>query len=361
MENEKQIIIGNNTSNDLCNMSKYDRVKAKKGVGSLTIGFQMFLLAAEEMSFSRAAERAFVTQQCLSDHIKRLEESYQVLLFSRKPKLKLTPEGEAMVKYLSRIQVLEDGMKKELSDINAGIRGKINFGIGSTRGAILVPQLTHRFRELMPNADIHVTLGDTQYLEQLLLNGRLDLFLGVTANQNVMFRRKMLAEERLYLIIPDCMLRSRMKENYNSCIETFAKGVDLSLMPDLPFVMGHENSRTTFGVCQYYMKHGLDFHVPVFVSDFNIHLKLCRTGMYATVAPHLHLHHLTREGQSADQEETLRIFPLLNIEQKYNVEIITHRETPPLKMLNDFSALLEQTFFSYNQEVSNFLKKKNIS
>ena len=327
----------------------------------MTIGFQMFLLAAEEMSFSRAAQRAFVTQQCLSDHIKRLEESYQVSLFSRKPKLALTPEGKAMVKYLSRIQVLEDGMKKELSDINTGIRGKINFGIGSTRGAILVPRLAHRFRELVPNADIQVTLGDTQYLEQLLLNGRLDLFLGVSASQNVMFRRKMLAEERLYLIIPDCMLRDRMKENYDSCAETFAKGVDLSLMPDLPFVMGHESSRTTFGVCQYYMKHNLDFHVPVYVSDFNIHLKLCRTGMYATVAPHTHLHHLIQEGPSAGEGEPLRVFPLLNIEQKYNVEIITHKEAPPLKMLNVFSSLLEQTFFSYHQEVAEFLKKNNIS
>ena len=39
----------------------------------MLIGYEMFLLAAEELNFSRAAERAFVTPQCLSDHIKRLE------------------------------------------------------------------------------------------------------------------------------------------------------------------------------------------------------------------------------------------------------------------------------------------------
>ncbi|MFR9127368.1 MAG: LysR family transcriptional regulator [Acidaminococcus intestini] len=34
---------------------------------------EMFLLAAEELNFTRAAKRAYVTQQCLSAHIKKLE------------------------------------------------------------------------------------------------------------------------------------------------------------------------------------------------------------------------------------------------------------------------------------------------
>ena len=79
----------------------------------MTNGFKMFLLAAEELNFSRAAERAFVTQQCLSDHIKRLEEMYHVTLFQRKPRLQLTPEGHAMLRYLSRMQALEDSMINE--------------------------------------------------------------------------------------------------------------------------------------------------------------------------------------------------------------------------------------------------------
>lgn len=110
-------------------------------------GFKMFLLAAEELNFSRAAHRAFVTQQCLSDHIKRLEETYHVTLFQRKPKIALTPEGLAMLKYLSRIQALEDSMINELSDISSGVRGTINFGVSSTRGFIIVPKLIPAFQK----------------------------------------------------------------------------------------------------------------------------------------------------------------------------------------------------------------------
>lgn len=70
----------------------------------MLIGYEMFLLAAEELNFSRTAERAFVTPQCLSDHIKRLEAHHHVTLFRRRPHLELTAEGAAMLRYLSRIK-----------------------------------------------------------------------------------------------------------------------------------------------------------------------------------------------------------------------------------------------------------------
>ena len=42
---------------------------------------KMFLLAAEEMNFTKAAKRAFVTQQCLSEHISKLEKQLHTKLF----------------------------------------------------------------------------------------------------------------------------------------------------------------------------------------------------------------------------------------------------------------------------------------
>ena len=58
---------------------------------------EYFLIAAEELNFTRASERLFITQQALSSHIKRLEEEYNIQLFERRPALHLTLEGEQMV------------------------------------------------------------------------------------------------------------------------------------------------------------------------------------------------------------------------------------------------------------------------
>lgn len=62
-----------------------------------------FLTAAEEMNFTTAAQKLYITQQTLSSHIKRLESEYGVALFNRRPHLSLTPEGERMVRYATRI------------------------------------------------------------------------------------------------------------------------------------------------------------------------------------------------------------------------------------------------------------------
>ena len=48
---------------------------------------EYFLITVEEMNFTRAAGRLYISQQALSSHISRLEEEYGIRLFERKPAL----------------------------------------------------------------------------------------------------------------------------------------------------------------------------------------------------------------------------------------------------------------------------------
>ena len=59
--------------------------------------YHYFLVLAEEGSISRAAERLFVTHQCLSKYISNLETEYGVTLFERKPVFTLTYAGKLML------------------------------------------------------------------------------------------------------------------------------------------------------------------------------------------------------------------------------------------------------------------------
>ena len=52
---------------------------------------EYFLITVEEMNFTRAAGRLYISQQALSSHISRLEEEYGIRLFERRPALSLTP------------------------------------------------------------------------------------------------------------------------------------------------------------------------------------------------------------------------------------------------------------------------------
>ena len=81
----------------------------------MKIGFEVFLVVAREMSITKAANELHITQQCASDHIKRLEKEYNVVLFERRPKFRLTQAGEIMLHNLLNIQIMETSMSRSLA------------------------------------------------------------------------------------------------------------------------------------------------------------------------------------------------------------------------------------------------------
>ena len=80
----------------------------------MTTNQLMFMYAVEEMSFSKAAQKAFVTQQCLSNHIHRLEVSCGVKLFERTPHLQLTEAGKTLYQSFIQIRDIEEGTLQKL-------------------------------------------------------------------------------------------------------------------------------------------------------------------------------------------------------------------------------------------------------
>lgn len=78
---------------------------------------QTLLAVAEYKNFTRAAEELNMTQPAVSHHIKQLEEEVNAPLFIRnKSGLKLTPQGEIVVKYARRMNALNGKMYSELQN-----------------------------------------------------------------------------------------------------------------------------------------------------------------------------------------------------------------------------------------------------
>ena len=78
--------------------------------------YAYFIALAEEGSISKAAERLYVSHQGLSKYLKSLENHYGVTLFNRKPKLSLTPAGQAVYEAARQMQLLEENLETTLAD-----------------------------------------------------------------------------------------------------------------------------------------------------------------------------------------------------------------------------------------------------
>ena len=84
----------------------------------MNISLEYFLAVAEEESISRAAERVMVSQQDMSNHIRRLEKQYG-LLFERRPRFALTPAGEAVLATYRQVRLLEEMSAEDVTAVRA--------------------------------------------------------------------------------------------------------------------------------------------------------------------------------------------------------------------------------------------------
>ena len=64
---------------------------------------EYFLTVAQELNITRAAERLYISQQALSQHISKLEGQYGVPLFVRKPQLDLSYAGKTLLPHAERL------------------------------------------------------------------------------------------------------------------------------------------------------------------------------------------------------------------------------------------------------------------
>jgi DNA-binding transcriptional LysR family regulator len=65
--------------------------------------YKIFYVLAYSKSFSQAAEKLYISQPAVSNHIKNLESALGVKLFLRlNRELKITEEGKELLKYVER-------------------------------------------------------------------------------------------------------------------------------------------------------------------------------------------------------------------------------------------------------------------
>ena len=87
-----------------------------------------FLMVAEELNITRAAERLYISQQSLSAHISNIERELEVKLFTRSPKLSLTYAGDLLVATATQILELHSQYLSKVGDINKQYLGCCGWG-----------------------------------------------------------------------------------------------------------------------------------------------------------------------------------------------------------------------------------------
>ena len=124
---------------------------------------QHFIAVAEELNFTRAADRVHIVQSALSASVRTLEAELQTPLLVRSTRhVQLTPAGRAfLVRAREALQVIESG-RESVADIAGLRRGTLRVGSVHTLPAFMnLPSLIAQFHASNPGIEVRLRQGDT--------------------------------------------------------------------------------------------------------------------------------------------------------------------------------------------------------
>lgn len=105
------------------------------------------IILDKERNYTKTAKLLNISQPAVSQHIKSLEEDYNVIIFKRAGKeLKTTKEGEILIKNAKRLLAIDKNIDKELLLATSNLR-KVDIGITLTASGYLIPEILKEFKE----------------------------------------------------------------------------------------------------------------------------------------------------------------------------------------------------------------------
>lgn len=135
---------------------------------------EIFVLAAENGSFSEAARLLHLSQPAISQTIQNLEKRFGVELFSRKGRsVKLTDAGEALLPMARELLTTANRLEESMTALQGVVAGKVEIGCSTASGKYLLPNLISHFRGRYPRVRIDVHVNSRENVIERLIEGRI--------------------------------------------------------------------------------------------------------------------------------------------------------------------------------------------
>ncbi len=171
---------------------------------------EYFIAVAEELHFTRAAERLGITQPTLSHQIRLLEQELGTPLFQRTGKKNyLTQAGEILLEHARRAVYELEQAKRQIKQLSGLQQGHLRIGCS---GNHLLESKLISFHRQYPGIGLTVLELATEETYNGLMHNQLDLGVVFLPLQDEQIVTKPLYDEELVLVVSDRHPFARMAE-----------------------------------------------------------------------------------------------------------------------------------------------------
>jgi DNA-binding transcriptional LysR family regulator len=164
---------------------------------------QVFRAVAEEKSFRRAAEKLYISQPSVSQHVQLLEEELGIRLLDRASTgIRLTPAGVLLLNFARQASRQSQRVMAQLAGLEGQSGGTLKLAASTTVAQYLLPHMLGLFLKQNPRIELTVKSGNTERVTGWVVTGDADLGLieGPPTQKEVAVEPFL--EDRLLLIVP---------------------------------------------------------------------------------------------------------------------------------------------------------------
>lgn len=292
----------------------------------------LFYKVATEGNLSKAAEELLVSQPAVTKQIKSLETELGIKLFERsKNGVSLTRGGKIVLEHATQILSQYGKLKNDISLLSEQLTGELTLGASTTIAQYVLPPLLARFQRANPSLKITLLNENTETIEKLLQNGKINLGIIEGLPKSSSLKYTLFTKDELVLLTHKSSRYSRLE----SC--------SLSELKEIYLVLREKGSGTLEVFDNFLHEHNYS------LRDFKILIQLGSTESIKLFLKHadalgvISIHALT---ESIANEE----FKVIELEEGpiYRNFYFVHTKGSPDKLVRKFISFLKN---SYNQKL----------
>ena len=182
---------------------------------------------AETKSFSKTAERHFISQSAVSQRVRALEREFGQVLVERgkgRPGAQFTEAGARLLAGARELLNRADALKREMAELSGGVGGTLQVATVYSIGLHALPPFLSAFLAEYPQVNVHLEYLRTDRIYESVLAGTIDLGLVACPLPRPQIEVAPWQEETMVMILPPEHPLGRLSE------------VRLSDLDGLPFV-----------------------------------------------------------------------------------------------------------------------------
>lgn len=244
-----------------------------------------FSVLAEELNFTKAAKRLYISQQALSAHINKLEQHFHSQLFIRTTPLELTPAGQCLYLFAKETLIYEKMTTEKIQNLSNKETTRLTIATTLSRGNVFMPIVLPSFQKRCPDVKVELIQSTSAFVEQLLLDKKADVLICNTPAPRDSIVSEFLCMENLSLFVTEQCVRDAYPEDWQERLERMNAHFDLKLLEKCRFIKMLESlplAKSYKNLCQLYQAFP-DVYLEVRAIETEV--SLCLASLGAMICP----------------------------------------------------------------------------